>query len=105
MGHVETMRFLIVIRPFDTITSAEVVRVQQEMGEQVRYMLGTGKVVANGTFADARGGFFVVDIDEEEDFFDLLGTAILDNFHVETHPVVPFEKVVEMQRKLYRSRL
>ena len=93
------MRFLIVIRPLDTITSAEVVRVQQEMGEQVRYMLGTGKVVANGTFADARGGFFVVDIDEEEDFF------VLDNFHVETHPVVPFEKVVEMQRKLYRSRL
>ena len=99
------MRFLIVIKLFDTITNAEIVRVQQEMGEQLHYMLGTGKVVANGAFTDARGGFFVVDIEEEEDFFDLLGTAILDNFHVETHPVVPFEEVVKMQRKLYRSRL
>jgi len=99
------MRFLIVIKLFDTITSSEVVRVQQEMGEQLQYMLGTGKVETNGAFTDARGGFFVVDIDEEEDFFDLLGTAILDNFHVETHPVVPFEEVVKMQRKLYRSRL
>ena len=99
------MRFLIVIRLFDTITSAEIVRIQQEMGEQLQYMLGTGKVVANGTFVDARVDFFVVDSDEEEDFFDLLGTAIFDNFLVETHPVVPFEKVVEKQRNLYRSRL
>jgi len=62
------MRFLIVIKLFDTITSSEVVRVQQEMGEQLQYMLGTGKVVANGAFTDARGGFFVVNIDDEEDF-------------------------------------
>jgi len=99
------MKFLITIKLFETITGSDIVRVQQEMGEQLQYMLGTGKVVVNGTFVDARGGFFVVDIDEEEDFFDLLGTAILDNFHVETHPVVPFEQVVEMQKKLYRSRL
>jgi hypothetical protein len=64
MGRVETMRFLIVIRLFNTITSAEMVRVQQKRGEQLQHMLGTGKVVANGTFVDARGGFFVVDIDE-----------------------------------------
>ena len=70
MGHVEIMRFLIVIRLFDTITSAEIVRVQQEMGEQLQYyMLGTGKVVANGTVVDAPGrSLFVVDVDEEEDF-------------------------------------
>ena len=68
-------------------------------------MLRTGKVVANGTFTDVRGGFFVVDVDDEEDFLDLLGTAILDNFHVERHPVVPFERMVEMQKKVYRSRL
>ena len=63
------MRFLIVIRLFNTITSAEIVRVQQEMGEQLQYMLGTGKVVTNGTFVDVRGGFFLFDIDEEGDFF------------------------------------
>jgi hypothetical protein len=99
------MRFLIVIKLFDTVTGADIVRVQQEMSEQLQHMLGTGRVVASGTFADTRGGFFVVDVDEEEDFFDLLGTAILDNFTVETHPIVPFERVVEMQRKLYGSRV
>ena len=49
MGHVETMRFLIAIRLFDTIASAELVRVRQEMGEQLQYMLGTDKVAANTT--------------------------------------------------------
>jgi hypothetical protein len=29
---------------------------------------------------------------------DLLGPAELDNFVVESHPVVPFERVIEMQR-------
>jgi hypothetical protein len=99
------MRFLIAITLFDTTTSAEIVRVQQEMAEQLQYMLRTGKVVANGSFTDVRGGFFVVDVDDEEDFLDLLGTAILDNFHVERHPVVLFERVVETQKKVYRSRL
>ena len=47
MGHVETMRFLIVIRLFDTITSTELDRVHQEMGEQLQHMLGTDKVAAN----------------------------------------------------------
>ncbi|MEI7827263.1 MAG: hypothetical protein WCI87_05665 [Euryarchaeota archaeon] len=99
------MRFLITIKLFETVTGAEIVRVQQEMGEQLQYMLGTGQVVASGTFADTRGGFFLVDVDEEEDFLGLLGTAILDNFAIESHPIVPFETVVEMQKKLYGPRI
>ncbi len=99
------MRFLIIIKLFETVTGADIVRVQQEMGEQLQYMLGTGQIVASGTFADTRGGFFLVDVDEEEDFLGLLGTAILDNFAIEPHPIVPFERVLEMQKKIYGPRI
>ncbi len=98
------MKFHVVIKLFETVAGADIVRVQHEMGDQLKYMLGTGRVLASGTFTDTRGGFFIVDVEEEEDFFDLLGTAILDNFSVEAHPIVPFERVVEMQQKVYGSR-
>lgn len=99
------MRFLITIKLFETVTGTDIVRVQQEMGEQLQHTLGTGRVVASGIFTDSRGGFFLVDVNDEEDFLDLLGTAVLDNFQVESHPVVPFERVIEMQKKLYGQRI
>jgi hypothetical protein len=99
------MRFLITFKLFETVTGTDIVRVQQEMGEQLQYTLGTGRVLANGTFTDTRGGFFLVDVNEEEDSLDLLGSAVLDNFMVESHPVVPFERVIEMQKKLYGRRI
>jgi muconolactone delta-isomerase len=81
---------------FDTITDREqVLRVRQVVGAQFQRIQESGKVKAMRIFADARGGFILLDLDSPEELFDLLGAPIFDHFHVETHPVISVEKLAE----------
>ena len=81
---------------FDTITDREqVLRVRQVVGGQFQQMQESGKVKAFRIFSDARGGFALLDVDSSEELFDLLGAPIIDHFHIETHPVIPVEKLAE----------
>jgi uncharacterized protein DUF3303 len=54
----------------------------------------SGKVVANGVFADTRGGFLVLDVDSSEEIFDLFAPAT-DYIRIETHPLTTAEKLQE----------
>lgn len=96
-----TLRLLVTFEVFDTLIREEdVSRARQAYAAQLQKTLASGKVLASGSFADARGGFFLVDVDAAEDLHELLGHVIIDNCHVETHPVAPFEKVFEMFKKM-----
>jgi hypothetical protein len=81
---------------FDTITDREeVLRVRQVIGQQMQKIQESGKVTQLRVFSDARGGFMVADIDSPEELFDLLGSAIIDHFHIETHPLITVEQLAE----------
>lgn len=94
------MRFLIKFEVFDTATgNAEVKRVREAAGRQIQQAQNSGKLVEGGMFGDQRGGFLLVDLDKSPDFYELLGGAILDNCHVESHPVLSFEELADFFKK------
>ena len=94
------MQFFIRFEVFDTITDdEEIASLHQAIGGQIEKILGSGKVTASGIFADARAGFFLMDIDGAEDIFELLGTAFIDHCRLETHPVISLEQSGEFFKK------
>ena len=79
----------------ETITDREkVMEVRQVGGRHLQQIMESGKVRASGVFADARGGFFVLEVDSAEELFDLFA-PVLDYIHIETHPLTTVEKLGE----------
>ncbi len=93
------MRFFVKFELVETLTSdADVKRVREAAGRQIQQVQNSGKLVEGGMFGDKRGGFLLLDIDKSSDLYELLGGAILDNCHVEGHPVLSFEELGEFFR-------
>jgi hypothetical protein len=89
------MQFFVKLEVRETITDREkVMEVRQVLGRQIQQLMESGKVVASGVFADARGSFLVLDVDSSEELFDLLA-PIVDYIRIETHPLTTVEKVQE----------
>ena len=79
----------------ETITDREkVMEVRQASARTLQQTLQSDKAVANGFFADERGGFFVVEVDSAEELFDLFA-PVIDYLHIETHPLISAEKLQE----------
>ena len=94
------MRFLIKFEVFETVIGDDEVKlVREALGRQIQQAQNSGKLVEGGMFGDKRGGFLVVDLDKSPDFYELLGGAILDNCHVESHPVLSFEELGDFFKK------
>ena len=90
------MRFFVKFEMFETLTGDDdVKRVREAAGRQIQQVQNSGKLVEGGMFGDKRGGFLVLDIDKSSDLYELLGGAILDNYHIESHPVLSFEELME----------
>ncbi len=88
------MRFLIKFEVFEMVTGdAEVKHLREAVGRQIQQAQNSGKLVEGGMFGDKRGGFLLVDLDKPADFYELLGGAVLDNCHIESHPVLSFEEL------------
>ena len=88
------------IELFDSIKdNEEIMEVRKVLGERFKIILTSGKVQAGGIYSDARGGFLLVKVDSAEELFDLLGPAIIDHAHIETHPVISFEYLGEFFKK------
>ncbi len=90
------MEIFVKFQVFDTITDREeVLRVRQVIGQQMQKIQESGKVTQLRVFSDARGGFMVVDTDSPEELFELFGSAMIDHFHIETHPLITVETLAE----------
>ncbi len=85
------MRFHVTVVSFDSITGkAEVEALQQTVGQKIQEIQQSGKLVSGGAFVDARGGYFVVDVDSATELLKLL-SPLHDVCHIETHPIMSFE--------------
>jgi hypothetical protein len=90
------LRFLVTTKVFDTIQSkTDLERQAQLVKEQIKVIMNSGKLVQGGQFADNRGHFFLLDIDNEGELLQLLGRGLLDSCKVESHPIVPFDNLFE----------
>jgi hypothetical protein len=91
------MRILATMVVFESIIGdEEVMRVRKRFGDAWMKLQESGRVVASGIFADARGGFVVVDVDSAGEFWKMLGPGILDSLKVRTHPVMETQEFMSM---------
>jgi hypothetical protein len=79
----------------ETITDREkVMEVRQVGGRQLQQIMQSGKVRADGIFADGRGGFLVLEVDSAEELFDMFA-PVVDYLRFETRPLTTVEKLQE----------
>ena len=65
------MEIFVKLEAYDTLVDREQIMLTRQVGgRQMRQMLESGKVKASGMFADARGAFFVLDVDSSEELFE-----------------------------------
>jgi hypothetical protein len=90
------MQFLVIVRVLETAVGPDDARVRRELGPAIQRILASGKIAASGTFAGIRCGFFLINVDAPEDIFTTLGKVIIENFHVDIYPTMPFAKLSEV---------
>ena len=79
----------------ETITDREkIMELRQVAAKQLQEVMQSGKVSASGVFADARGAFFVLEVDSADELFDLFA-PLIDSLRIETHPLITVEKLGE----------
>ncbi len=88
------MRILVKAEAFDTITSdADVVRLREAVGKQIKKIVGSGKLEFGCVTADARMPILVLNVDSVSEVMDLLGNALIDHFKIETHPIMSLDEL------------
>lgn len=94
------MRFLVLIKTFDTVTSEQdKKRLRQIAGEKAQEIAKSGKLIEGGNFVDARAGFWLINVDSATELWELL-FPIHDFCHIETHPIQSWEELGEGFKKL-----
>ncbi len=96
------MQMHVTVEVKDNLVGDIMPKVIEASGKVIPSILNSGKVVCSGLFADKRGGFFVVDIEDAEEINRLFGQG-LDIWNIESRPVVPFEKISERYEQLRAS--
>ncbi len=93
------MQLFVELEVFDTVINDEdVMHVRERFGKQLQKIMDSGKMIANGFFAERRAGYLVLNVDNAEEVVELLGIMI-EYFHIKVHPVLPMEKVPELFSK------
>ncbi len=94
------MQVLVTATVLDTITLDEDRRLRNEVvGPRLPQIMDSGKVLASGIFSNKRGGFFLMDVDDIAELYDLLGPEFYANFEVVVQPILPIERVGELFQK------
>ena len=87
------MRFLVIIKAFDTITSEQdLKRLRQMAGEKEQELAKSGKLIEGGNFVDARAGFWLLDADSATELWELVFPAH-ELCHIEMHPIQSWEEL------------
>ena len=90
------MQLLVTIRVLETVVGPDDARVRRELGPEIQRIMASEKVEASRAFAGTRGGFFLINADAPEDIYKVLGKVVIENFHTDVYPIMPFAKLGEV---------
>lgn len=93
------MRFLVLWQFMDSVTQETTRYMRQTFGEGMATVLQSPRVQDAGIYADAGGGYLVVNVETPEDLLAILGPEIIDNCRVESHPIVSTEAAGALYRQ------
>ncbi len=90
------MQLLITFKAFDKVRSKLDAELMQHSFEQLLYAaVASNGLVASGFYADAPGGFLIVEVDSTERIAALLNLDQANNFYITVKHLLPFERLVE----------
>jgi hypothetical protein len=81
------MKFLVTFEIFETLTQEDIKELRAGFGPGIQQITQAPQTVDMGFFADARGGYLILEIEDSIDFYKLLGPEIFDNARVTVHPL------------------
>lgn len=90
------MLFHVTIEVHEAIVLDDDKRLREVIGPQMEKMLQSGKVRESGLLAGKRGGFFLLDIDDPAQLYELMGPEIYGSCRVEAQPVMPIERAGQL---------
>jgi hypothetical protein len=90
------MLFHVGIKVFDSINLDGDKRLREFLGPGFQRVMQSGKVRESGLFGGQRGGYFVVEVNEPVELYEIFGPEIYGNCAVEAHPIVPLETAGEL---------
>ena len=90
------MRFLVIARVLETVAGPDDARVRRELSQEMPQILASENVEASGSFAGSRAGFFLINASAPEDIYKALSKVVIENFHTDVYPIMPFEKLGEL---------
>lgn len=88
--------FHVTIEVHDAVVLDDDRRLREVIGPQLGKVMESGKVRESGLLAGKRGGFFLLDVDEPAQLFELMGPEIYGNCRVEAQPVMSIEKAGQL---------
>jgi hypothetical protein len=83
----------------DSIVGDLVAPARAQAAKAIPMIMQSGKVVFSRLFADARGGFMVVDVADSSEVSELF-SPLVDGWTLMIHPVVPLEELPKVLKRL-----
>lgn len=90
------MLFHVIIEVHDAIVLDADKRLREVLGPQLQQVREPGKAQESGLLAGKRGGFFLLNIDDPVELYEMLGPEIYGTCRVEVQPVTSIEKAGEL---------
>ncbi len=91
------MKFLLIWKPFETITQEQSKPMRASMGQGLEQIFDSPKIKDSGAFGDSRGFYMILDeVDSAHEIVQLLGPELMDNGYVEAHPIMSVEQIAKM---------
>lgn len=79
---------------FESINEpAAVERVRAIGQEQIQRLQKSGNLVDARVFADQRGGYMLLDVEDGAELQELIGLDMADHYDIETHPTTSLEEI------------
>jgi hypothetical protein len=87
------MLFLVLAEARDTLVGEAVPKLRADVATAMERIGKSGKMQAGGIMGGRRMAFCLLEVATAAELLELLGTEIIDNMQVETHPIISFEEL------------
>lgn len=86
-------QYFVRVQMFDSISTEADKAARPTIGAALQRIAQSGMMQAGGVLPSNRGGFFVLEVEELSQLYDLLGPEIYATFNTEVQPVLPLDQV------------
>ena len=98
------MKFFVKIKQFESIHGKAAQELWGPIGKRIQKITSSGKFVDGAIFGGQRGGYLVLDVQSAIEIDELLSATLLDNFHVECYPLMGFDELGALFKKMMAEK-